>query len=65
MQGTRRKIGSEMRGKKLMINWELKKVLPYAMKKYCLILYYLFSLKNKNIFSSYRVCICALNLVWR
>ena len=26
-----------MDGKKLMINWELKKVLPYATKRYCLI----------------------------
>ena len=37
MQDTRRKIGPKMHGKKLMINWELKKVLPYAMKRYCLI----------------------------
>ena len=37
-----------MHGKKLMINWELKKVLPYAMKRYCLILCYLSSIKNKN-----------------
>ena len=48
MEDTRRKIGSEMHGKKLMINWKLTKVLPYAMKRYCLILCYLFSLKNKN-----------------
>ena len=27
MQDTRRKIGTKMHGKKLMINWELKKVL--------------------------------------
>ena len=47
MQDTRRKIGSKMHGKKLMINWELK-VLPYAMKRYCLISYYLFSIKNKK-----------------
>ena len=39
MQDTRRKIGSKMHGQKLMINWELKKVialcnemiLPYFM----------------------------------
>ena len=78
MQDTRRKIRTKMHGKKLMINWELKKVLPYAMKRYCLILYYLFSIKNKNtksflllisysifLFSFYHFCICVLNLVWR
>ena len=37
MQDTRRKIGSKMYRKKLMINWELKKVLSYAMKRYYLI----------------------------
>ena len=31
MQDTSRKIGSKVHGKKLMINWELKKVLPYVM----------------------------------
>ena len=34
------KIGSDMHGQKLMINWELKQILPYAMKRYCI--------KNKN-----------------
>ena len=29
MQDARRKIGSKMHGKKLIIYWELKKVLPY------------------------------------
>ena len=48
MQDTRRNIRSKIHGKKLMINWELKKVLPYAMKRYCLILCYLSSIKNKN-----------------
>ena len=48
MQDTTRKIRSKMHGTKLMINWGLKKVWPYAMKKYCLILCYLFSMKNKN-----------------
>ena len=48
MQDPRRNIGSKMHGKKLMINWELKKVLPYAIKRYCLILCYLISIKNKN-----------------
>ena len=52
MQDTRRKIGPKMHGKKLMINWELKKVLPYVMKRYCLILCYLYSMKNKNTKSS-------------
>ena len=49
MQDTRRKIEWKMHGKKLMINWELKKVLTYTKKRYCLILCYLFSIKNKNI----------------
>ena len=78
MQDTRRKIGSKMHGKKLMINWELKKVLSYAMKRYCLTLCYLFSIKSKNnksflllisysifLFCFYHFCICVLNLVWR
>ena len=72
MQDTRKKIGSKMLGKKVMINWKLKKVLPYAMKSY------LFSTKNKNtksfllpisksifLFSFYHFCICVLDLVWR
>ena len=78
MQDTRKKIGSKMLGKKVMINWKLKKVLPYAMKSYCLILCYPFSKKNKNtksfllpismcifLFSFYHFCICVLHLVWR
>ena len=48
MEDTTRKIGRKMHGKKLMINWELKKVLPYAMKRYHLILCYVYSIKNKN-----------------
>ena len=31
-----------------MIKWELKKVLSYAMKRYCLILCYLFSMKKNT-----------------
>ena len=33
MQDTRRKIGSKMHGQKLMINWELKKVIALCYEK--------------------------------
>ena len=78
MQDAISKSGWKMHGKKLMVNCKLKKVLPYAVKRYCLILCYLFNIKNKNtriflflisysifLFSFYHFCICVLNLVWR
>ena len=64
MQDTRRKIGSKLHGKKLMINREFKKVLPYALKRYCLISSYLFSMKNKNIFSSHTPSFSSLSIIF-
>ena len=64
MQDTRRKIGSKLHEKKLMINREFKKVLPYALKRYCLISSYLFSMKNKNIFSSHTPSFSSLSIIF-
>ena len=46
MQDTRRKIGSKMHRKKLMNNWELKRVLPYTMKK--VLPYFILSFYHKK-----------------
>ena len=57
-----------MHGKKLVTNWELKNVLPYGMKRYCLILCYLFSVKNKNtktfFFSSHTLSFSSLSIIF-
>ena len=68
MQDTRRKIGSKMHRKKLMNNWELKRVLPYTMKK--VLPYFILSFYHKKkttkafFFSSHTPSFSSLSIIF-